>query len=186
MRNKKYYFIGLLFLFIYQISFSHPHVFFDANTKIEIEKNNVEGLELTIYLDEMNTLLNRKVFKIAKDGEVQKESIVFLKKLYSHINIFWNEEKIPKENILFELAMLEDERLRIDFFISIDKKINPKDCLKIAFYDTNYYYTYDYTASSFKIEGLIKEKWKVRLFTEKKISFYFKSVHPNIYEVIFQ
>lgn len=185
MKKEKYYFIGILLLLLCQISFSHPHVFFDANSKLEIEGNHVEGLELSLQLDEMNTLLNRKILKAAKDGEVQEKNIIFLKYLYSHIHIFWNGKKIPKENILFELATLEEEQLRIDFFISIDKKINPKDCLKIAFYDTNYYYTYDYSASSFQIRGLPKEKWKARLFVEKGISFYFRSVHPSIYEVIF-
>ena len=80
----------------------------------------------------------------------------------------------------------EEEQLRIDFFVSIDKPIQPKDKLSISFYDTDYYYTYDYNKSSFHIDGLKQGKWKSRFYTNKGISFYFKTVHPDIYEVIFE
>ena len=179
-------FLLLFFSFSFQNSLAHPHVFFDTQVSLQIEKKRMEGIELTLLLDEMNTLLNQKIFRTSKEGDVKEKNIVFLKYLYSHIRVFWNGKRIPKQDILFELAMLEEEQLRIDFFVSIDKVIHPKDKLSISFYDTDYYYTYDYNKSSFHIEGLEKGKWKARLYTEKGISFYFKSIHPEIYEVIFE
>ncbi len=179
-------FLLLFFSFSFQNSLAHPHVFFDTQVSLQIEKKRMEGIELTLLLDEMNTLLNQKIFRPSKEGDVKEKNIVFLKYLYSHIRVFWNGKRIPKQDILFELAMLEEEQLRIDFFVSIDKVIHPKDKLSISFYDTDYYYTYDYNKSSFHIEGLEKGKWKARLYTEKGISFYFKSIHPEIYEVIFE
>lgn len=185
MKQRKYMIIFFLMFVFSSSSFSHPHVFFDVHSKIEVQGKQLEGVEVSLLLDDMNTLLNQKVFKAAKDGEVDEKNIVFLKYLYSHIRVFWKGKQIPKENLLFELARLEEEQLRIDFFVSMDETIHPKDTLKIAFYDTNYYYDYDYSLASFQVEGLGKDKWKSRLFTEKGISFYFKSVHPIIYEVIF-
>lgn len=185
MGYKKYLLLFIFFLGFYQYSFSHPHVFFDVNAKIETQEKHLEGIEVSLLLDDMNTLLNQKIFKAAKDGEVQEKNIVFLKYLYSHIRVFWKGKRIPKEKILFELAKVEDEQLRIDFFISIDDTIKSNDVLTISFYDTDYYYTYDYDLPSFQLQGIGKDKWKARLFTEKGISFYFKSIHPVIYEVVF-
>ena len=174
------------FCFLFQDSLAHPHVFFDTQVSIQIEKKKMERVEVTLLLDEMNTLLNQKVFRASKEGDVKDKNIVFLKYLYSHIRVFWNGKRIPKQDILFELAMLEEEQLRIDFFVSIDKPIQPKDKLSISFYDTDYYYTYDYNKSSFHLNGLEKGRWNTRFYTDKGISFYFKTVHPDIYEVIFE
>lgn len=105
------------FCFLFQDSLAHPHVFFDTQVSIQIEKKKMEGVEVTLLLDEMNTLLNQKVFRASKEGDVKDKNIVFLKYLYSHIRVFWNGKRIPKQDILFELAMLEEEQLRIDFFV---------------------------------------------------------------------
>jgi len=56
--------------------------------------------------------------------------------------------------------------------------------LKIALYDTKYYYNYDYDKSSLKIDKGIKAK--VNFFTNDKIKFYFNLVSPEEYEVTFE
>ena len=53
------------FCFLFQDSLAHPHVFFDTQVSIQIEKKKMEGVEVTLLLDEMNTLLNQKVFPLS-------------------------------------------------------------------------------------------------------------------------
>lgn len=112
----------LFFCFSFQNVSAHPHVFFDTQVFIQVEKKRMEGVELRFLLDEMNTLLNQKIFRPSKEGEVKDKNIVFLKYLYSHIRVFWNGKRIPKQDILFELAVLEDEQLRIDFLSALTRR----------------------------------------------------------------
>ena len=77
-----------------------------------------------------------------------------------------------------------DDSLEIYFFVPIDEKITKNSKLKIALYDTKYYYNYDYEKSSLKIDKNLKSK--VNFFTNDKIKFYFNLVSPEEYEVTFE
>ena len=53
----------ILFFIISIYSYSHPHVFFDTNIEVKIENQKLEGIELQLSLDELNTRLNKKILK---------------------------------------------------------------------------------------------------------------------------
>ena len=174
----------ILFLGISICTYSHPHVFFDANINVKIENKKLEGIEIQLNLDELNTRLNKKILKPDKDMNVEEENIVFLKYLFKHIRIKYNNKTYKEDDIIFEQAKLEDDSLEIYFFVPIDEKIIKNSKLKIALYDTKYYYNYDYDKSSLKIDKGIKAK--VNFFTNDKIKFYFNLVSPEEYEVTFE
>ena len=179
---KRIFFI-LFFIFSFNI-FSHPHVFFETALTLKTDNKKMEGVEIQLILDELNTKLNRKVLKPDKDMNVEKGNIVFLKHLYKHIRIKYNNKTYKENDIIFEQAKLVDGNLEIYFFLPIDEKITKNSKLKIALYDTKYYYNYDYEKSSLKIDKNVKPK--VNFFTNDKIKFYFNLVSPEEYEVTFE
>ena len=77
--------------------------------------------------------------------------------------------------IMFKIAIYQQE---------IVEKITKNSKLKIALYDTKYYYNYDYDKYSLKIDKGVKAK--VNFFTNDKIKFYFNLVSPEEYEVTFE
>jgi len=178
----------LCFFLIFSLNiYSHPHVFFDADINARIENNTLEGLEINLKLDELNTRLNKKVLKPDKNMNVEGDNIVFLKYLFKHIRVKFNNKTYKEDDIIFEQAKLDDDNLDIYFFVPIDQKITKSSKLKIALYDTKYYYNYDYDKTSFHVDNNLKNiKTKVNFFTNNKIKFYFNLVSPNEYEVDFE
>ena len=174
----------ILFFAISIYSYSHPHVFFDTNIDVKTENQKLEGIEIQLNLDELNTRLNKKILKPDKEMNVEEENIVFLKHLFKHIRVKYNNKTYKEDDIIFEQAKLVDDSLEIYFFLPIDEKITKNSKLKIALYDTKYYYNYDYEKSSLKIDKNVKSK--VNFFTNDKIKFYFNLVSPEEYEVTFE
>ena len=185
--NMKFIYKIILFFIISIYSYSHPHVFFDTNIEVKIESQKLEGIELQLSLDELNTRLNKKILKPDKEMNVEQENIVFLKHLFKHIRVKYNNKTYKEDDIIFEQAKLDDDNLDIYFFVPIDQKITKSSKLKIALYDTKYYYNYDYDKTSFHVDNNLKNiKTKVNFFTNNKIKFYFNLVSPNEYEVDFE
>ena len=182
--EMKFIYNIILFFIISVYSYSHPHVFFDTNINVKIENKKLEGIEIQLNLDELNTRLNKKILKPDKDMNVEEENIVFLKHLFKHIRVKYNNKTYKEDDIIFEQAKLVDDSLEIYFFVPIDEKIIKNSKLKIALYDTKYYYNYDYDKSSLKIDKGVKAK--VNFFTNDKIKFYFNLVSPEEYEVTFE
>ena len=183
-KEMKFIYNIILFFIISIYAYSHPHVFFDANIDVKIENQKLQGIELQLNLDELNTRLNKRILKPDKEMNVEQENIVFLKHLFKHIRIKYNNKTYKEDDIIFEQAKLEDGSLEIYFFIPIDEKITKNSKLKIALYDTKYYYNYDYEKSSLKIDKNMKAK--IKFFTNDKIKFYFNLVSPDEYEVSFE
>ena len=179
----KRFFFMLFFIFSLTV-FSHPHVFFDTIIDVKTENQKLEGIELQLSLDELNTRLNKKILKPDKEMNVEQENIVFLKHLFKHIRVKYNNKTYKEDDVIFEQAKLVDGSLEIYFFLPIDEKITKNSKLKIALYDTKYYYNYDYEKSSLKIDKNVKPK--VNFFTNDKIKFYFNLVSPEEYEVTFE
>ena len=183
-KEMKFIYNIILFFIISIYAYSHPHVFFDANIDVKIENQKLQGIELQLNLDELNTRLNKRILKPDKEMNVEQENIVFLKHLFKHIRVKYNNKTYKEDDIIFEQAKLEDGSLEIYFFIPIDEKITKNSKLKIALYDTKYYYNYDYEKSSLKIDKNMKAK--IKFFTNDKIKFYFNLVSPDEYEVSFE
>lgn len=51
-------------------------------------------MEIELELDELNTKLNQRVFKLDEDMNVDESSIIFLKKIIPHILELFMEIKI--------------------------------------------------------------------------------------------
>ena len=85
--EMKFIYNIILFFIISIYSYSHPHVFFDTNIEVKIENQKLEGIELQLSLDELNTRLNKKILKPDKEMNVEQENIVFLKHLFKHIRV---------------------------------------------------------------------------------------------------
>ncbi len=185
----KWIFSILLFFAINFSSYSHPHVFFDTEITLKLEKQKLEGVELKLNLDELNTKLNKRILKPDKEMNVDGDNIVFLKYLFKHIRIKFNNKTYSQEDIIFEQAFLNDDSLELYFFVPIDEKIDKNSKLKIALYDTKYYYFYDYNERSLKVDKddeSKKIKVKINFFENKKIKFYFNLVSPVECEVSFE
>ena len=90
-KEMKFIYNIILFFIISIYTYSHPHVFFDANIDVKIENQKLQGIELQLNLDELNTRLNRKILKPDKEMNVEQENIVFLKNLF--------KDK-PKQNVV--------------------------------------------------------------------------------------
>lgn len=177
----------LFFLLLFKLSYSHPHVFFNADFNVIIEKNILSGIEIELELDELNTKLNQKIFKADREMNVDDDNIIFLKKIIQHIKVFYGNKFYSKDDLIFEQAKLEGDNLKIFFFLSIDEKIEKNKKLKISLYDKKYYYNYDYNNNSLKFKYEYSDyKGEINFFTNKKISFYFNLIHPQEYEVIFK
>ena len=92
----------ILFSILSIWTYSHPHVFFDANIIVKIENKKLDGLELQLNLDELNTKLNKKILKPDKEMNVERENIVFLKHLFKHIRLKYNNKTYKEDDIIFE------------------------------------------------------------------------------------
>lgn len=188
MRYKNILILTLILQFTYsQICMSHPHVFFESDFEVKIEKDELEGIEVHLILDRMNTMLNRRILKPNKENNIESENIVFLEELYKHIRVSYDKKNISKNDIIFEEAKLDEGQLEIYLFIPIYEKVKKDSKLKLAFYDKKYYYNYDYGLSSLKVDEFGKkfDRKKIKFYTNKKISFYFNLVNPEEYEVVF-
>ena len=116
--NEMKFIYNIILFFILSISiYSHPHVFFDANINVKIENRKLEGIELQLNLDELNTRLNRKILKPDKEMNVEQENIVFLKHLFKHIRVKYNNKTYKEDDIIFEQAKVVDDSLEIYFFL---------------------------------------------------------------------
>ena len=61
-KEMKFIYNIILFFIISIYTYSHPHVFFDANIEVKIENQKLQGIELQLNLDELNTRLNKKIY----------------------------------------------------------------------------------------------------------------------------
>lgn len=181
MKYKFFIHIIIYLILCFNIS-AHPHVFFETFSDIKINDNIIEGVEIHLILDEMNTKLNEKILKSSGNKDnIDPNNIVFLNKIFSHIHLNYGDVTCNNDNIIFEQAKLKDNNLEIFLFFPIDKKVEKNKKLKISFYDKKYYFNYDYNEDSISID----KKYKINFYTNKKISFYFKLIHPEEYEIIF-
>lgn len=176
----------IIFILFFKVSFSHPHIFFETNIKLKVDKK-LEGIEIHHILDKLNSKINKKIFKADKEMNIDSDNIVFLNDLYKHIKISYKNKNYGRDDIIFEQAKLVDDQLEIWLFLPIDEEITKGDKLKISFYDKKYYYTYSYDKSSFSVDYLQEpRKYNLKFFTNKNISFYFKLINPEEYEVTFE
>lgn len=166
----------ILFLLMFRILYSHPHVFLDTKYQIKILNENLIKVTLNFELDELSSA-------IVKDNENASE---LCDKILEDLKVYYNGKKIKGELYSKKMKMVKDEILiYLDLYFKV--KIKKNDRFKIAIYDEiDYFYEYDYEESSFKVENNIKEfKISAELKENENESFYFDSVYPQEMEVKF-
>ncbi|WP_410207791.1 DUF1007 family protein [Fusobacterium sp.] len=177
--------IRLIFLFIiFNICiYAHPHVFFTGEFQLNVNNNKVDTLDMTIFLDEMNTAIFTE--NISDKNNITDKDLSFYKDIIYDLKIEWNgEEKtfIP----VFKEAVIEDSSLKIEITVPIEEKIKSNDSILFAIYDTEYFYTYDYEKENLCINiNNTDFPAKFSLKENKKKAFYYGMVYPKEYEVKF-
>lgn len=176
---KTFIFFILLSISIY----AHPHVFFTGAFQLNVEKDEVKTLDVTVYLDEMNTVLFTE--KIPKGKAITDKDLSFYKDVIHDLRIQW-DGKDKKFNPIFKDAEIEDDSLKIDIEVPIYEKIDNKTSIVFAIYDTEYFYTYDYEKEDFHITMQNSDySAKFSLKENMKKPFYYGMVYPKEYEVKF-
>ncbi|SKA07091.1 ABC-type uncharacterized transport system, substrate-binding protein [Cetobacterium ceti] len=170
-----------LFTIINTIIYSHPHVFFETNFLLHLNKENY--IIINLYLDESNTLIFSSDNKIKNINDIKENEIDFIKEIKNHFRIKHNNN-LEKGKLIFENAFIKDNQLNIKLKYILKKKINKNDQIKFSIYDNNYYYTYDYDKYSLQIDSqdLIT---KINLKENKNEAYYFNMIYPLEYEVNF-
>lgn len=181
-----------LFFFKCISSFAHPHVFLDVLTEPQINNKMIKGINFTITMDEMNSLLFLEIYDENGDSKISNEEFIKLadenfsgiKGEKSHFHIRYEGVKIPIRKYLIKNISMKNDKLIYKIFLPLDINIKPKKKLNIGIYDKNYYYDYSYSKSSF-LETKIDKKLNFNLIENKKISYYMGNLNPLEYEVIF-
>ena len=166
-----------LWIFIFpNNTYSHPHVFFDAFFRVNITNNNLENISVIIFLDEMNSLLEKEM---GENSTLQKE-------ILSHFHFSLNGEE-QKQNLTVKKAEFEDDILIMHLEYQVKKTIKKGDKLVFSLYDPEYYYTYEYEERRFgkNIENS-SLNLDFSLNENENKAFYFESIHPFEYEVTIQ
>lgn len=181
-----------LFLFKFISIFAHPHVFLDVLTKPQITKNMIKGVDFTIIMDEMNSLLFLEIYDSNGDSKISNEEFIKLadenfsgiKGEKSHFHIRYDGREIAITKYLIKNISIKNDKLIYKIFLPLDISIKPKKKLNIGIYDENYYYDYSYSRSSF-LKTKIDKKLNFNLIENKKISYYMGNLNPLEYEVTF-
>lgn len=160
--------IFIIFLCTFIGGYAHPHVFFEVEYTINVKDNSELNLNLT--LDEMNS-------EIIKNGDIDKD---FSDDILKDLHIYHNG-KIVKNTFISKNAEFINKCLVIHLTLQLPK-LNKSDKLLISLYDKEYFFDYDYSLNSFKVNS---EQYISRSnFKEnKKKAYYFNSVYPKEYEL---
>lgn len=163
---------------------AHPHVFFEPDFTLKIDANEIRKIKIHLILDEMSTLLYKDEIFLDKSGNIEKNSINFLKDVQKHIHLYFNNLNLKKD-FIFKNAYFQEENLILNLEIPINIKIKNGDKLTFSLYDEEYYYTYDYEKYNLNIEKTKNISVKINLLENKKKKFYYGLISPMEYEVIF-
>lgn len=159
-------------LFSSEFLMAHPHVFFENTFELIQPEKNTLTFNLTLYLDEMNTLL-------AKENE---DNSHFYKDIEHDFRLYYNGKKV--ENKVISKNMEFDDTnmiIKISLQYSIPN-LKKGDNLVFTIYDSEYFYDYEYDKSSLTIDSNFFN-FNFSLKEDKKHPYYYDMVYPKDYEV---
>ena len=181
-----------IFIFMYIEILAHPHVFLESFTQPEITKEYIKGINFTIIMDEMNSLIFIQTYDINKDNLLDKKEFIKLanenfsgiigKK--SHFHIRYGNKNINLKSFKLNEVFMDEGNLIYKIFIPLNIKIEKEKNLYIGIYDSDYYYDYDYCEEYF-LKDKINRNFKLSFGENYKISYYMGNLNPLEYEVIF-
>lgn len=175
--------ILLLFLIFNIYTFAHPHVFFTSDFTINIENNEIKTLDITVFLDELNTVLFSE--NLPQDRNILQKDLPFYENVIHDIHLEWNgANKVV--NPIFENASLDNDILKLSIKVPIYEKIESNSSLIFSIYDSEYFYTYDYEKEDFHLNiNNTDFSTKLSLKENLKKPFYYGMVYPKEFEVNF-
>lgn len=181
----------ICFLVLNIITFSHPHVFLEAQVKLDIHKDILKGIHYTVNLDEMNSMLLSMRYEVDSEGNLIQDGKVLTPETYpidkSELNVYrirYNNENIEDLVVQLKKVYMEDIYFTYEFYIPLDIKIEEGDKMNISIYDREYYQDYYY--DEYSINTLDGSKMpEFTLIQNKEISYYMDLMNPTEYEVIF-
>lgn len=175
--------ILLLFLIFNLYTFAHPHVFFTSDITTNIENNEIKTLDITMFLDELNTVLFSE--NLPKNRDILEKDLSFYKDIVHDLHIEWNGQR-KKISPIFQNASINDGMLKVSLKVPIYEKIETNSSLVFSVYDSEYFYTYDYEKENFHLHISNTDfAAKVSLKENLKKPFYYGMVYPKEYEVKF-
>lgn len=175
--------IFLLFFLHGISSFSHPHIFFESFFLLNVKDDVLTTLDITLYLDELNTITFAN--NLPKDSPLSKKDISFFEDVTKDVHVSLDAKEI-KKNIKFKSAKIEDDNLKIQLSMIINKKIEEISNIIFSIYDSEYFYTYEYSKENFSL-NLIDSNYSAKISLKENLQkpFYYGMVYPNEYEVTF-
>ena len=183
--------ILICFLLLSITTFSHPHVFLEAQVKLDIHEDILKGIHYTVNLDEMNSMLLSMRYEVDNDGNLTIDGELLTPDTYpideAELNVYkvrYNNKNIKDLNVQLKKVHMEDIYFIYEFYIPLDIKIHNGDKLNISIYDNEYYLDYYY--DEYSINMLDGSKMPAfSLIQNKEITYYMNLMNPIEYEVIF-
>ena len=176
-------FICLLFFICGTRSFCHPHIFFESFFLLNIKDDTITTLDITLYLDEVNTVV--LAANLPKDSPLSKNDISFLEDVTKDIHVYLNS-KSAKKDIRFKSAEIENDNLKVELSMIINKRVSEISDIVFFIYDKEYFYTYEYSKENLMI-NLTNSAYSAKFSLKENLQkpFYYGMVYPNEYEVKF-
>ncbi len=179
------------YLLVFSTIFAHPHIFMEANIKVDIDDSILKGVFYEINYDEVNSVLMSSGYKIGVDGsllDINNKKIDVAKFPFStnELNAFkvsFNGRKLRVTPNITRIFISEGY-LVYDVYIPLNIMYKKGDKLNISVYDDDYYYDFYYDEYAIKIQDKKGFNHKINLKKNKGISYYMGLMHPMEYEVI--
>lgn len=184
--------IIICFLILSITTFSHPHVFLEAQVKLDIQEDTLKGIHYTVNLDEMNSMLLSMRYQVDKDGNLTIDGETLTPDTYpvdeAELNVYkvrYNDKDIEGVGVQLKRVYMEDIYFTYEFYIPLDIEINKGDKMNISIYDKEYYLDYYYDEYSIKMLNGSQMPYEFSLIQNKEVTYYMGLMNPIEYEVIF-
>lgn len=181
-----------IFFVITIISEAHPHVFLETFVELKIEKDLLEGINFTVIMDEMNSLIYLTLYDLNNDGNLNEaefkalanENFEGISGKNSHFHIKYNESIVDIDEFIVKDVFVDNNNLVYKLYIPFEIKINQGDKMNVSIYDKEYYYDYVYDKNYF-LKNNIERFLKYDLIENKNVSYYMGNLNPIEFEVKF-
>lgn len=186
-------FLILLFLVTSLQTLAHPHVFMEADVRLDTVEDVLKGIHYDVNLDEMNSALIAMRFPVDSEGNLTNEEGSILTPSNYPIDetelkayrIRFNGRDIEDLDVQLKRIYMKDIYFTYEIYIPLDIRFKEGDKLNIAIYDKEYYFDYYYDEYTIKNMDGSKLEYDFQLKTNEDITYYMGLMNPVEYEVVF-
>ena len=114
--------ILICFLLLSITTFSHPHVFLEAQVKLDIHEDILKGIHYTVNLDEMNSMLLSMRYEVDNDGNLTIDGELLTPDTYpideAELNVYkvrYNNKNIKDLNVQLKKVHMKIFTLSMSF-----------------------------------------------------------------------